>query len=439
MLRGAATQPDLVTAADVRALAAWDPTQPAEAELPFMPARVILQDFTGVPCVVDLAAMRDAMAEMGGDPSQDQPARPRGPRHRPLRPGRRVRHRCRVPHQRRARVRAQRGALRPPALGAAGLRRLPRRAAGDRHRAPGQPRVPRRRRGRARRGAAARHAGRHRLAHHHDQRPRRRRLGRRRHRGRGRAPRPAALSADADRGRLPPRRGASLRRHGHRPRPVRDRDASRSRRGRQVRRVLRPRAVAPRPRRSGDDQQHVARVRRHRHPLPDRRRDAPLPSHDRPAGRGRGARRGVREGPGPLPHRRLAGADLQRVPQPRPHDRRAVPGRPEAPAGSGRTDRHARLVPRRVPERAAHARRRHLARARDRGRRCVARHGRRGKRRVVPGLRPAVLHPRPGRRQARRGGSSRGTSPSSRRPMPTTGPPRFGWTGSGTRSAPARS
>ncbi len=76
MLRGAATQPDLVTAADVRALAAWDPTQPAEAELPFMPARVILQDFTGVPCVVDLAAMRDAMAEMGGDPSRINPLVP---------------------------------------------------------------------------------------------------------------------------------------------------------------------------------------------------------------------------------------------------------------------------------------------------------------------------------------------------------------------------
>ncbi|MGI8930261.1 MAG: aconitase family protein, partial [Candidatus Limnocylindria bacterium] len=76
MLRGAATQPDLVSADDVRALASWDPTGPAEAELPFMPARVILQDFTGVPCVVDLAAMRDAMAEMGGDPSRINPLVP---------------------------------------------------------------------------------------------------------------------------------------------------------------------------------------------------------------------------------------------------------------------------------------------------------------------------------------------------------------------------
>jgi len=76
MIRGAATQPDLVTEADVRALATWDPGRPGEAELPFMPARVILQDFTGVPCVVDLAAMRDAMAELGGDPARINPLVP---------------------------------------------------------------------------------------------------------------------------------------------------------------------------------------------------------------------------------------------------------------------------------------------------------------------------------------------------------------------------
>ena len=76
MIRGAATSPDLVSADDVRALASWDPTRPGEAELPFMPARVILQDFTGVPCVVDLAAMRDAMAELGGDPSKINPLVP---------------------------------------------------------------------------------------------------------------------------------------------------------------------------------------------------------------------------------------------------------------------------------------------------------------------------------------------------------------------------
>ncbi len=75
-LRHAAGDSRLVSAADVQALASWDPSQPGEAELPFMPARVILQDFTGVPCVVDLAAMRDAVASMGGDPSRVNPLVP---------------------------------------------------------------------------------------------------------------------------------------------------------------------------------------------------------------------------------------------------------------------------------------------------------------------------------------------------------------------------
>ncbi|HEX2194127.1 MAG TPA: aconitate hydratase [Candidatus Limnocylindria bacterium] len=76
MLRHADISGGLVSADDVRALATWDPSAPGEYELPFMPARVILQDFTGVPCVVDLAAMRDAVAEMGGDPSRINPLVP---------------------------------------------------------------------------------------------------------------------------------------------------------------------------------------------------------------------------------------------------------------------------------------------------------------------------------------------------------------------------
>jgi aconitate hydratase len=75
-LRHAATAASPVSAEDVRALAGWDPSAPGEYELPFMPGRVILQDFTGVPCVVDLAAMRDAVAEMGGDPSRINPLVP---------------------------------------------------------------------------------------------------------------------------------------------------------------------------------------------------------------------------------------------------------------------------------------------------------------------------------------------------------------------------
>jgi aconitate hydratase len=56
-----------VTEQDIRALASWTPGESEEREIAFMPARVLLQDFTGVPCVVDLAAMRDAMRALGGD------------------------------------------------------------------------------------------------------------------------------------------------------------------------------------------------------------------------------------------------------------------------------------------------------------------------------------------------------------------------------------
>ena len=61
---------------DVRALAGWTPRSGSTAEVPFLPARVVMQDFTGVPCVVDLAAMRDAMSALGGDPSLINPLVP---------------------------------------------------------------------------------------------------------------------------------------------------------------------------------------------------------------------------------------------------------------------------------------------------------------------------------------------------------------------------
>jgi len=64
---------------DIRALATWDPTSAegaSEKEISFMPARVLLQDFTGVPAVVDLAAMRDAMRHLGGDPKKINPLLP---------------------------------------------------------------------------------------------------------------------------------------------------------------------------------------------------------------------------------------------------------------------------------------------------------------------------------------------------------------------------
>jgi len=66
----------VVGAADVETLASWRPGIAAEAEIPFMPSRVIMQDLTGVPAVVDLATMRDAMADLGGDPSLVNPLVP---------------------------------------------------------------------------------------------------------------------------------------------------------------------------------------------------------------------------------------------------------------------------------------------------------------------------------------------------------------------------
>jgi aconitate hydratase A / 2-methylisocitrate dehydratase len=66
----------IVDRADVETLAAWRPGAVAEAEIPFMPSRVILQDLTGVPAVVDLAVMRDAMADLGGDPAKVNPLVP---------------------------------------------------------------------------------------------------------------------------------------------------------------------------------------------------------------------------------------------------------------------------------------------------------------------------------------------------------------------------
>ncbi|GAA0642677.1 aconitate hydratase [Kutzneria viridogrisea] len=65
-----------ITADHVRALANWDPSADPSTEIQFTPARVIMQDFTGVPCVVDLATMREAVTSLGGDPSKVNPLAP---------------------------------------------------------------------------------------------------------------------------------------------------------------------------------------------------------------------------------------------------------------------------------------------------------------------------------------------------------------------------
>ncbi len=65
-----------VTADQIRALASWDPTAEPDTEIQFTPARVVMQDFTGVPCIVDLATMREAVAGLGGDPTRINPLAP---------------------------------------------------------------------------------------------------------------------------------------------------------------------------------------------------------------------------------------------------------------------------------------------------------------------------------------------------------------------------
>ena len=65
-----------VTADQIRALAGWNPNAEPSTEIQFSPARVVMQDFTGVPAVVDLATMREAVAELGGDPARINPLAP---------------------------------------------------------------------------------------------------------------------------------------------------------------------------------------------------------------------------------------------------------------------------------------------------------------------------------------------------------------------------
>ena len=65
-----------ITAAQIEALANWNPDSEPDTEIQFTPARVIMQDFTGVPCIVDLATMREAIVELGGDPTKVNPLAP---------------------------------------------------------------------------------------------------------------------------------------------------------------------------------------------------------------------------------------------------------------------------------------------------------------------------------------------------------------------------
>ena len=194
---------------------------PAEAEIPFMPARVLLQDFTGVPAVVDLAVMRDAMADLGGDPAQVNPLVPADLV---------IDHSVQVDRfgtpgafafnvEREYERNGERyQLLRWAQTAFRDLRVVP---PGHGHRPPGQPRVP----GDGRRrspdatagGRLPGHGRRDRLAHDDGQRPRRPRLRRRRHRGR----RPScSASRSTSRCRTSSASGSTARCRAARPRPT---------------------------------------------------------------------------------------------------------------------------------------------------------------------------------------------------------------------------
>ena len=131
-----------VTPEHVRQVANWFPNADRSDEIPFVVARVILQDFTGVPLLADLAAMRSVAARLGKDPGRVEPLVPVDLV---------VDHSIMVDHygsaglarpEHEARVPAQPRALRVHEVGHAGLQHLRRRAAGLRHRAPGEPGIP---------------------------------------------------------------------------------------------------------------------------------------------------------------------------------------------------------------------------------------------------------------------------------------------------------
>ncbi len=197
-------------------------------------------------------------------------------------------------------------------------------------------------------GRLPRHAGRHRLAHDDDQRARRAGLGRRRHRGRGRDARPAARHARPAGRRLPAARRAARGRDRDRPGAHRDAAAAQEGRRRQVRRVLRRRPVGPVAGRSRDDREHGARVRRD--DAASSRSTTRRCATCAPPAAARQADRteALLPGAGPVPRRRRRAAGVQRHARARPGRRRAVAGRPQAPAGSRRAVGHEEDLPRRA-------------------------------------------------------------------------------------------
>ena len=331
-----------VKKADIVAVSKWLKKRKLEHEVAFRPARVLMQDFTGVPAVVDLAAMRNAMQAARRRCREDQSAGAGRSRHRPLRDRELLRRQQGVRQERGRGIQAEPGTLRIPEMGPEGVFEFLRGAARHRHLPSGQSRISRadgvdqegeddgRQEDRHLRGRLSGFARRHRLAHHHGQRPRRARLGRRRHRGGSLHARPAAVDAAAGSDRLQAQGPAEGRRHRDRPGADRDADAAQAGRGRKVRRILRPRPRLSLGRGQGDHRQHGAGIWRDLRLLPGRRRDHRLSQDLGPQGGPRRAGDRLCQGAGPVPHRQVGRSGVHGNADARSRRRRAVDGRTEA-------------------------------------------------------------------------------------------------------------
>ena len=265
-----------------------------------------------------------------------QPDLPGGDLDRPFGRGRPLRQQRCAARQHAHRDRPQRRALPLHEMGGRQSRQLPGVPARHGHHAHDQPRAPDARRrvrdDRRRALGPARHAARHRQPYADDQRGGRAGLGRGRPRGRGRHVR-AAPGAAAARGRgRPADRQAAPWSARHRRGADRDRTVAPDGRGRQVRRVLRPRRRGAERGRARCRRQHGAGVRRHDRLLPARRAGPRLSARDRPRPWPAAVDRGLCAAAGPLAR---AGPDpgLRQHPRARPRQGRAVAGRPEAAAG----------------------------------------------------------------------------------------------------------
>ena len=327
-----------VKAADIEAMATWDVKGTAQKEISFAPARVLLQDFTGVPAVVDLAAMRDGIARLGGDPNRVNPLQPVELV---------IDHSVQVDYfgqanafQLNAELEFSRNKERyaflrwgqnafdnfrvvPPDTGIVHQVNLEylARVVMTADSADGAVLFPR-------------HAGRHRLAYDDGEWAGRGGVGRGRHRGRSGDARSADFHAHPQGPRIPADRHDARRRHRHGSRADHHRTAAQARCRRQVRGVLRPGPRRFDDCRSCHARQHVPGVRRDHRDFSDRRHDARLPAPHRSRAGARRAGRSVCEGAGDVPHAGGPGSDLFRNHRARSRNGRTEPRRTSPAAGS---------------------------------------------------------------------------------------------------------